>query len=151
MLQKFQWTDGSMALYSSGGDSFTDQGGFCNINCPPPVYSLAPFPISDCERRLHLPVVSRVYFGGGRLRHFLLFMNRLLCGGAPRSQGFGSESVQCLRVYVRFVQFCLCICVCKLWMFFPSPGCGNVCHIYVNVALCATPRTGCIPHLKGCL
>lgn len=39
-------------------------------NSPPPVYSLAAFPISDCERRLHLPAVSRVYFGGGSLRHF---------------------------------------------------------------------------------
>lgn len=47
-----------------------DQRGFCAVNCPPSVYSLAPFPISDCERRLHLPVVSRVYFGGGSLRHF---------------------------------------------------------------------------------
>lgn len=48
------------------------------------MHSLAPFPISDCESRLHLPVVSRVYFGGGSLGHFCSFMNRLLCGGAAR-------------------------------------------------------------------
>lgn len=65
-----------------------------------------------------------------------------------RSQGFGSESVQCVRVYVRFVQFCLCICVCKLWMFFPPVQGVETYAIYVNVPLCATPRPGCISHLK---
>lgn len=145
-----RWINGSLFfVWVTCADNLQTNGGFCNRNCPPSVYSLAPFPISDCERRLHLPVISRVYFGGGSLRHFCFFMNRLLCCGALRSQGFESESVQCLRVYVRFVQFCLCVCVCKLWMFSPSSGCGDVCLINVNASLCAAPRAGSISHLTG--
>lgn len=66
-----------------------------------------------------------------------------------RSRGFGSESVQCLRVYVRVVQSRVCISVCKLWMFF-SPQLRVWKRIYVNVPVCATPRPGGISlHLKG--
>lgn len=121
------------------------KGPFCNINRPPPMYSLAPFPISDCESRLHLPVVSRVYFGGGSPRHFCVFMNRLLCGRG----GLGVKA------------FSVSVCMCVLYSpacVYPSVSYGCFFppqlrvwkRIYVNVPVCATPRPGGISlHLKG--
>lgn len=95
-----RWINDSLSfIWTTRGDSLRTKGGFCNVHCPPPVYSLAPFPISDCESRLHLPVVSRVYFGGGSPRHFCFFMNRLLCGRRGLGVKAFSVSVSMCALY----------------------------------------------------
>lgn len=120
------WINVSLFHMDNSGDSSPTKRGFCNINCPPPMYSLAPFPISDCESRLHLPVVSRVYFGGGSLRHFCVFMNRLLCG--RRSLGVKAFSVS--------------VCMCVLY----SPVC-----VYPSVSYgCFFPVEGVETYLCEC-
>lgn len=65
------------------------------------------------------PRLPCVCFGGGSPT-FLLFLKRFLCGGAARLRRFGSESVQCVRVYVRFVHACLSTRVCQLCVFLRS-------------------------------
>lgn len=125
----------------------TDQRGFCNINCPPPVYSLAPFPISDCERRLHLPVVSRVYFGGGSLRHFCFLWIGYYAAEHLGRRGLG---VKAFSVSVSMCALYSSVCVyasVSYGCFFPARG-VEMYAIYVNVPLCAAPRAGCISHLK---
>lgn len=143
-----RWINDSLSfIWTTRGDSLRTKGGFCNIHCPPPVYSLAPFPISDCESRLHLPVVSRVYFGGGSPRHFCFFMNRLLCG----RRGLG---VKAFSVSVSMCALYSSVCVyasVSYGCFFPPVQGVETYAIYVNVPLCATPRPGCISHLKWCL
>ncbi len=150
LLWKFRLSGGSMALSPSLDNQrgqLTDQGGFCNINCPPPVYSLAPFPISDCERRLHLPVVSRVYFGGGSLRHFCLLWIGYY---AAEHLGRGVFRVKAFSVSVSMCALYSSVCVYAS----ASYGCflavqGVLMYaICVNVPLCATPRPGCISHLR---
>lgn len=132
-----RWINGSLFLvWWSLQRQLTDQGGFCDINCPPPVYSLAPFPISECERRLHLPVVSRVYFGGGRPETFFAyFMNSLLCCYSSSVAGLRHwKRPVCVCVYVHFVHFVFV----RLWAMdvFPPARPEETCAICVNVPLC---------------
>lgn len=127
----------------------TDQGGFCNINCPPPVYSLAPFPISDCERRLHLPVVSRVYFGGGSLRHFCFSWIGYYAAEHLGRRGLGvkafSVSVSMCALYSSvcvyasvsygcFSQFGVWKCMPSMWMCLCVQHLGQVGLLILNYA-----------------
>lgn len=115
----------------------TDRGGFCGIT--------RLHHVSNFRLREAIAPSSRVpcVFWRREPETFLLFMNRLLCGGTARSSGFGIESEQYLRVCACFVHLCLRMCVCKLWLFVSSSGCGNVCLICMNVPLCAAARVGC--------
>lgn len=94
---------------------------------PPPVaHSLAPFPISDCGCRLHLPRGLPVCILEAEAADIFLppsnpFMNSLLCGEAPLKAASVPASMcalySCVCVYASASYGCF-----PPW---PRPGCGS--------------------------
>lgn len=94
---------------------------------PPAAHSLAPFPISDCGCRLHLPRGLPVCILEAEAADIFLppsspFMNSLLCGEAPLKAASVPASMCALYS-------CVCVYASASYGCFPPPwprpGCGS--------------------------
>lgn len=102
---------------------------------PPPVaHSLAPFPISDCGCRLHLPRGLPVCILEAEAADIFLppsnpFMNSLLCGEAPLKAASVPASMCALYS-------CVCVYASASYGCFPppGPGLGVGAAVHLNVA-----------------